>query len=288
MATSLVTRETAGGGASVKDAPLTNAEVDNNFITLADNKLESSSNLSDLTDTASAKTNLDLATMAEQESNNVSITGGTITGITNLEATGGDLSGVTISSSTINNNITGTATNVSSSLSTGDGLSGSSFDGSSSITFSVDGTVARNNTNQTISGTFEVDSLGVNTTAPTTAGEIRATGDIVAHFSSDIKNKENVTDISNALSTVSSIGGKTFDWKDEYINSRGGEDAYFVQKHDFGVIAQDVQKVFPLAVRERENGELAVDYVKLCSLAFAAIKELNEKVDSLITQQGNT
>jgi len=275
MATALTTRETAGAGATVKNAPLTNAEVDNNFITLADNKLESSSNLSDLTDTAAAKTNLDLATMAEQESNNVSITGGSI-------------SGVTISSSTINNDITGTATNVSSSLSTGDGLSGSSFDGSSSITFSVDGTVARNNTNQTISGTFEVDSLGVNTTAPTTAGEIRATGDIVAHFSSDIKNKENVTDISNALSTVSSIGGKTFDWKDEYINSRGGEDTYFVQKHDFGVIAQDVQKVFPLAVRERENGELAVDYVKLCSLAFAAIKELNEKVNSLITQQGNT
>jgi hypothetical protein len=230
MATSLVTRETIGGGATVKNAPLTNAEVDNNFITLADNKLEASSNLSDLTDTAAAKTNLDLATMAEQESNNVSITGGSI-------------SGVTLSSS--DTTITG-------------GSIGS------------------------------IDSLGVNTAAPTTVGEIRATGDIVSHFSSDIKNKENISDISDALETVTKIGGKTFDWKDEYINSRGGEDEYFVQKHDFGVIAQEVQDVFPLAVRERENGELAVDYVKLCSLAFAAIKELNEKVDSLITQQRNS
>jgi len=40
MATSLTTRETAGGGATVKNAPLTNAEVDLNFISLADNKIE--------------------------------------------------------------------------------------------------------------------------------------------------------------------------------------------------------------------------------------------------------
>jgi hypothetical protein len=40
MATTLITRETAGGGATVKNAPLTNVEVDENFITLADNKVE--------------------------------------------------------------------------------------------------------------------------------------------------------------------------------------------------------------------------------------------------------
>ena len=36
--------------------------------------------------------------------------------------------------------------------------------------------------------------------------------------------------------------------------------------------AQDVQEVFPLAVRTREDGSLAVDYEKLCILSFAAIK----------------
>lgn len=40
MATTLITRETTGGGATVKNAPLTNGEVDNNFISLADNKVE--------------------------------------------------------------------------------------------------------------------------------------------------------------------------------------------------------------------------------------------------------
>jgi len=259
--TSITTRETAGGGATVKDAPLTNAEIDNNFISITTSKLEASNNLSDLTDTAAAKTNLDIASMGEQESNNVSITGGSITG---------------------------TDVTLTKSVSTGDGLSGSAFNGSSNVTFSVDGTVARNNTDQTISGTIQVDSLGVNTPAPASNGDIRATGDIVSNFSSDVRNKENIQDIKNALSIVETVGGKTFDWSDEYINRKGGEDSYFLQKNDFGVIAQDVQEAFPLAVRERENGELAVDYVKLCSLAFAAIKELNEKVDSLITQQRNS
>jgi len=40
MATSLITRETPGGGATVKNAPLTNEEVDNNFISLSENKVE--------------------------------------------------------------------------------------------------------------------------------------------------------------------------------------------------------------------------------------------------------
>jgi len=268
--TSITTRETAGGGATVKGAPLTNSEIDSNFISITTSKLEASQNLGDLTDTDVAKTNLDLASMAAQESTNVDITGGSIT------------------NTTINNDINGTATNVSSSLSAGDGLNGSNYDGSSGVTFSVDSSVIRNSGDQTVSGSFEVDSLGVNTAAPVSNGDIRATGDIVSNFSSDIRNKENVQNIANSLNIVTSIGGKTFDWSDEYINRKGGEDEYFLQKHDFGVIAQDVQEVFPLAVKERENGELAVDYVKLCSLAFAAIKELNEKVDSLITQQRNS
>jgi hypothetical protein len=77
------------------------------------------------------------------------------------------------------------------------------------------------------------------------------------------------------------IGGKTFDWTDEYIASKGGADGYFVQKSDFGVVAQDVQAVFPQAVRTRDDGSLAVDYEKLSALAFAAIVELKAEVEAL-------
>jgi hypothetical protein len=123
--------------------------------------------------------------------------------------------------------------------------------------------------------------FSVGTTADPGTGAIYATGNITAYYSSDIKFKENVRDIPDALATVNAIGGKLFDWKDDYIESKGGADGYFVQKADFGVVAQDVQKVFPIAVRTRDDGSLAVDYEKLGALAFAALVELTKRVEAL-------
>ena len=127
----------------------------------------------------------------------------------------------------------------------------------------------------------QFNSVGVGTAGSTTAGEIRATNNVTAFYSSDKKLKENIKDVNNALDIVCSIGSKTFDWTDEYIKEHGGEDSYFVQKSDFGVIAQDVQTVFPQAVRTRDDGTLAVDYEKLSTLAFGAIKELVKRIEIL-------
>lgn len=124
-------------------------------------------------------------------------------------------------------------------------------------------------------------SLGVGTAGSATTGEIRATNNVTAYYSSDRKFKENVKDIENAAAKAKAIGGKTFDWTDEYIADHGGEDGYFVQKQDFGVIAQDVQAVFPMAVKQREDGSLAVDYQKLSALALAAIAELTARIEAL-------
>jgi len=127
----------------------------------------------------------------------------------------------------------------------------------------------------------QLGTLGVGTAAPTTTGQIRASDNITAFYSSDKRLKENIQDIPDALSKVGCIGGKLFDWTDDYVSKHGGADGYFVQKSDFGVIAQDVQQVFPVAVRQKPDGTLAVDYEKLCALAFAAIKELKAEVDAL-------
>ena len=143
------------------------------------------------------------------------------------------------------------------------------------------GATARNSLSLGTSNDVQFDSFGVGTAASGTTGEIRATNNITAYYSSDKKFKENVQDIDNALNKVDAIGGKTFDWTDDYIKEHGGEDGYFIQRHDIGVIAQDVKEVMPEAVRERSDGSLAVDYPKLVSLAFAAIKELKQEVDEL-------
>jgi hypothetical protein len=131
------------------------------------------------------------------------------------------------------------------------------------------------------SSSVQHGSFGVGTAASGTSGEIRATNNVTAFYSSDARLKENVQPIENALGIVSAVGGKTFDWTDAYIAEHGGADGYFVTKSDFGVIAQDVQAVFPLAVRTRGDGTLAVDYEKLVAVAFAAIAELKAEVEAL-------
>jgi hypothetical protein len=128
---------------------------------------------------------------------------------------------------------------------------------------------------------YQVNSLGVGTAASGTGGEIRATNNVTAFFSSDIKFKENVRDIPNAAATAKAIGGKLFDWTDAYIAEHGGVDGYFVQKHDFGIIAQDALKHFPVAVRTRPDGSLAVDYEKLSALALAAVAEQEDRIAKL-------
>jgi len=108
-----------------------------------------------------------------------------------------------------------------------------------------------------------------------------ALGEVAVYPSSDKNLKENIRDIPNALNKVTNIGGKLFDWNQDYLDKRGGADGYFIQKSDFGVIAQDVQTVFPVATRVKQDGTLAVDYEKLVALAFAAIKELSEEIANL-------
>jgi hypothetical protein len=146
--------------------------------------------------------------------------------------------------------------------------------GAGSITLSTPQAIGTNSN-------VQFGSLGVGTAASGTTGEIRATNNVTAFYSSDRRFKENINPIENALDKVAFIGGKTFDWTDEYINNHGGEDGYFIQKKDFGVIAQDVLQVFPEAVRTRDDGFLAVDYEKLSALAFAAILELKSRIEKL-------
>jgi hypothetical protein len=127
----------------------------------------------------------------------------------------------------------------------------------------------------------QLTSLGVGTPASGTTGEIRATNEITAYYTSDRTFKNNIVPIENALEKLRMITGVMFDWSDDYIESRGGEDGYFVRKHDTGIIAQDVEKVLPEVVAVREDGTLAVKYEKMMGLIVQAINELADDVDKL-------
>ena len=104
-----------------------------------------------------------------------------------------------------------------------------------------------------------------------TGGTITATGAITSAAAvtafSDRSLKRNIETIEDATSKVKAMRGVTF----EMINS--GE-------RSLGVIAQEVQAVFPEAVRDN-NGILSVAYGNLVGALIEAVKEMSARIDEL-------
>ncbi len=103
-------------------------------------------------------------------------------------------------------------------------------------------------------------------------GDFHVRNDIIAvstTLTSDEKLKEDIHKVEGALELVSQLDGVTFKWKKDGRQSAG-------------VIAQNVEKVLPSAVREVNNIDNSdthkvVDYNQLSALLIEAIKELKEQ-----------
>ena len=174
-----------------------------------------------------------------------------------------------------NLNVSGNGTIGQALLSHGDGTftwgaAGESYTAGTGITL----TGTEFSIGQAVDTTSDVqfNSLGVGTAAPTTAGLIRATNDVVAFYSSDKRLKDNIKPIEGALDKVCKLGGYEFDW-----NAK--QDVY--EGHDIGVIAQEVETIFPELVTDRDNGYKAVKYEKLVPALIEAIKELKNEIELL-------
>ena len=94
---------------------------------------------------------------------------------------------------------------------------------------------------------------------------IRASGDIIAFNSSDERLKDNVTYIHKPIEKINQIGGYEFDWNEKQQVYSG---------HDVGVLAQEIEKVIPEAVKNRGSGYKGVQYDKIIPLLIEGIKEL--------------
>jgi hypothetical protein len=209
--------------------------------------------------TSSALTRL--STLEVETSNLETFSGSTITKLNNLELTSASINAW---SSSLTNTFATDAEVAAGYEAQGRGIvSGSSqiLGGSTIHSSSV--------------GNYEFNSIGVGTAASTTAGEIRAIADITAYYSSDIRLKENVIPIENALEKVNQISGNTYDWKEGY------DEVHSHKGNDVGVIAQEIEQILPQIVTNRDNGFKAVQYEKIIPLLIEAVKELSAKVDRL-------
>ena len=107
----------------------------------------------------------------------------------------------------------------------------------------------------------------------TTGTSVNVAGDVVAYASSDIRFKNNITPITNALDKLSKIGGYTFEWNEISHKETG--------KKDIGVVAQEVEEILPEIVQTRSNGYKAVDYQKLTALLIESVKEQQVIINDL-------
>lgn len=108
--------------------------------------------------------------------------------------------------------------------------------------------------------------------------------------SSDRNLKKNITPINNALEKVIRAQGVTFEWekeKDIEKISNASDDKEGVEKQNFpegiqyGVIAQDIEKIIPEIVLTDIKGYKSVDYTKLIPVLIEAIKEQQLQIENL-------
>lgn len=104
------------------------------------------------------------------------------------------------------------------------------------------------------------------------------TGTGATSCTSDARLKRDVTPIGDALEKLKSIKGIFYRWNDKADTADHILDK---ETRRIGVLAQDVQKVFPEAVQEGENGYLMVSLEALIPALIESVKELDAQNQSL-------
>jgi len=119
--------------------------------------------------------------------------------------------------------------------------------------------------------------VGIRRTDPSVSldvsGSIEYTGTITDV--SDERLKENFKSIENAVESISKLQGYSYNMIDDEEQVR-----------EYGVKAQEVQKVFPemVSVVDTKEGYLGVSYIQLIPVLLEAIKELKEENELLRTE----
>lgn len=85
---------------------------------------------------------------------------------------------------------------------------------------------------------------------------------------SDVSLKYNIEQITNSLDVLDKITGVSFNWKTDGIKS-------------YGVTAQEVEKILPDVVKQRENGIKGVNYLNLVAFLIEAVKDLKKDVNEI-------
>ena len=107
----------------------------------------------------------------------------------------------------------------------------------------------------------------------TFAGNINVNG---TNYTSDARYKTHIAPVDNALDTILSLRGVTFEWNREEWKDRG-----FAAGRQMGFIAQEVEKVLPELVSTDEKGYKSVAYVNVVPVLVEAVKTQQKQLEDL-------
>ena len=107
-------------------------------------------------------------------------------------------------------------------------------------------------------------------------GNILATGEVTAYYSSDERLKYNIDSFS-ALNIIKNIYPITFNWNNKAKQLSSTKD----NRKNYGIIAQDLELILPELIHPIYEEYKAIDYIQLVPILIQAIKELNEEIRQL-------
>ncbi len=88
---------------------------------------------------------------------------------------------------------------------------------------------------------------------------------------SDARLKKDICIVKNALQKITQLNGYNYKWKNENSDN----------SLQTGVLAQEVQNLFPELVKEDNKGVLSVNYIGLIPVMIESIKEQQRQIDDL-------
>jgi len=98
------------------------------------------------------------------------------------------------------------------------------------------------------------------------SGTIYATGSITAN--SDLRLKKNLVIIDNPIDKLMQLNGYSYQWRED-------------DSHQYGVIAQEVEKILPYAVSTGNDGIKGVSYNQIIPVLIEAVKEQKKELEEL-------
>lgn len=97
-----------------------------------------------------------------------------------------------------------------------------------------------------------------------------------SHSYSDLRLKTDIQEISNPLDRILLLNGVTYKWKTSEFPNMG-----FDNSVQIGLIAQQVEQVFPELVTTDALGYKQVDYERLTVVLIEALKQQQAEINSL-------